>query len=208
MSPKMGLLLGVCLLAACGGGDKSKSTLADTGMAADQTVGDFKFDDKREAKLDQNVLGNEATKGGDAVVTLYFDGGMNRNCARWTFKIKGDDLRLAEGSKLDSEHQKLLVKNDDGTISGKFDTRGPMEGLRFIAPYKAKLRLSGLQDYCLTKDATEFDVKLDVIAVKRKRLFTGVETSGQTAVRVRITDAKPGEEGAEDEETAATAEAP
>lgn len=182
------------VLAACGGA-KTKSQLAGADATASQPADDFEFDDAQEAKLDASVMKSDSTAPGQSVVTLYFDGGLKGNCARWSFKVIGDGLALAEGAKLDDEHQEALTLGDEEEIIGKLDTRGPVEGLRFLAPYKAKIRLKGLQDYCLTKDKTDFDVNIDVTSTKRKRLFTGVETAGQTAVRLRVSAPKEGEEG-------------
>ena len=173
----------------CGNSKPSSAPLDNGGADAVGTT--FQFDEKTESKIDQSALYNSATEAGHSIVTLYFEGGLTKNCANWDFTLKGDDLKLAEGKKLNAEHQKLFKQEKLGVISGKFTTHGGLEGLRVVALAGTKLRLSGLQDFCLSKDATEFDVKIDVKLTKKPaRLFTGVESAGQTAVRYRVSDEK------------------
>lgn len=178
-------------LSACGNNNKANSIALSEAESADQVVNGFVYDEKVETKFDQSAFNNSATKEGYSVVTLYFEGGLAKNCARWDFSLKGEGLTLAKGEKLNTDQQKLLKVGSDGTITGKFETHGTLEGLRVVAQAGTKIRFLGTQDFCLTKDATEFDVKIDVkLTAKPKRLFTGVDAPGQTAVRIRVTDEK------------------
>jgi hypothetical protein len=176
------------LASACGSAPKPVS--APLSGSDDQAASTYQYDANAEARLDQSALFNDATPAGSSILTVYFEGGQQGNCARWDVRFKGEDLKIAAGGRLDPAWQKLLVK-DGADVVAKFQTRGGMPGLRLVAPAGAKLRLSGTQDYCASKDATDFDVKLEVKpTTKRKDSFKGVDVAGQGVVRFTVSEVR------------------
>ena len=121
LSLRLAALLAVTNLTGCGTSVTSTRT-QDTSLSDSADATAAAYSESTEDSLDQTVFKNDA-KTGERVVTLYFGGGVQRNCAKWTVTVKGQATPVQD-SALDVGAQGLLKANSEGGLGGIFKTEG------------------------------------------------------------------------------------
>lgn len=189
-------LLSVAMLlgAGCDSESKPKKKTADASEApADAPTDTFAYDETAEFAIDADAFLNVNTKEDYHVATLYLEGGAGKNCAVWDITLGGEEIKLARGDLLNATYQAKLVESAPGQLTGKFETRGAIPGIRFIAKKETIITFSGQQSYCKSTDFADFSVQENVEKAKLHEIFRGVEVKGIGFMTIKITDQKNAE---------------
>ena len=186
------LVTAVLANAACDSESAPKKKETETlKVSTDAPTDLFEYVDATELEQDNDAFLNAYTKENYQVGTLYFEGGTGKNCAKWEFTIMGEDISLARGEKLKAADQTRLVEDlAAGVLTGQFETRGAIPGIRFVVKRDTIVTFAGVQSYCKTTDKAEFSVQENVTKSKLHEIFRGVEINGIGFMTLKFSDEK------------------
>jgi len=186
------LVISALIVIGCDSENQPKKKESEMqGNATDLPSDKFEYIDSAEFALDTNAFLNSHTKENYQVGTLYFEGGTERNCAKWDVKIIGEGISLARGDRLLAVNQTRLNEDiEAGVLSGQLETRGAIPGIRFVVQRNSIVTFSGIQDYCRTTDKAEFNVQVVVEKSKLHEIFRGVEINGIGFMTLKFSDEK------------------
>jgi hypothetical protein len=185
------ILAGMVLSTGCDSDSKPKkksSDLEESGQ--DVPTDNFAYEETAEFALDADAFLNINTKEEFHVGSLYFEGGSGKNCAKWEITITGEEVRLARGDQLKADAQTRLTETPEGTLTGTFETRGTIPGVRFTVKKDSVITFSGVQSYCKTDDRADFKVQENVEKSKLHEIFRGVEVKGIAFMTLKFSDEK------------------